>query len=93
MTHHPTEDKRKPESSSSKPAWLLAIEVVTGVIVGSIFLAGLLMATKKWKVKPRIIVQWKKSRTNKDGLEILIGEKTMLFIRILSMYENPIRPF
>ncbi|GJT11890.1 probable LRR receptor-like serine/threonine-protein kinase [Tanacetum coccineum] len=75
-THHPTEDKRKPESSSSKPAWLLAIEVVTGVIVGSVFLAGLLLAAKKWKVKPRIIVQWKKSRTNKDHLEILIDLPT-----------------
>ncbi|PWA45842.1 protein kinase-like domain-containing protein [Artemisia annua] len=86
MTHHPTEDKRKPESSSSKPAWLLAIEVVTGVIVGSVFLAGLLMATKKWKVKPRIIVQWKKSRTNKDGLEILIDTD---LLKDVTRYSRP----
>ncbi|KAJ0794410.1 putative protein kinase RLK-Pelle-LRR-VI-2 family [Helianthus annuus] len=46
----------------SKPAWLLAVEVVTGVTVGSLFLIAVFTFVLRCRSKPSILNIWKKSR-------------------------------
>lgn len=83
MKHQPTEDKEKPAPHTSKPTWILTLEVVTGVLAGSIFLVAILTAAQRMK-------KWKKSKTEKENMEIFIGEETWLFMKniILIFYIN-----
>lgn len=69
----PTEEESKGQANSSKPVWLLALEIVTGIIVGVLFVIALFTATQKWKRKPSIIIPWKKSSSAKDNMSIYIG--------------------
>ncbi|KAI3501262.1 hypothetical protein L1887_29126 [Cichorium endivia] len=71
MKHRPEGDQQH-EPHASKPAWLSALEVVTGGIAGLIFLAALLTAAHRCKVKPSIIIPWKKPRTDKDCMTIIV---------------------
>ncbi|KAF5800762.1 putative protein kinase RLK-Pelle-LRR-VI-2 family [Helianthus annuus] len=73
MKHHPVEDKQKPVTRASKPAWILTLEVAIGVMVGCVFLAAIFTSAHRWKVKSRnIITTWKKSKTEKEHMEIFI---------------------
>ncbi|KAJ9549888.1 hypothetical protein OSB04_022431 [Centaurea solstitialis] len=73
VKHQPAEDKnRKPDLRGSKPVWILALEVVTGVMVGSIFLAAIVVAAHRCKVRPQIVIPWKKSVSDKDHTAIFI---------------------
>ncbi|KAI3727596.1 hypothetical protein L6452_16214 [Arctium lappa] len=72
VKHRPAEDKRKPEPPASKPVWILALEVVTGGMVGSIFLAALLTTAHRCKGRSSIIIPWKKSASDKDHTAIFI---------------------
>ncbi|CAK9184615.1 unnamed protein product [Ilex paraguariensis] len=72
VKHRPVEDRSKHEAAS-KPAWLLALEIVTGVMVGSLFLVALLTTLQKCKKKPSIIIPWKKSASEKDHMAFCIG--------------------
>ncbi|KAI3787599.1 hypothetical protein L1987_42184 [Smallanthus sonchifolius] len=87
MKHHPAEDKQNPDPHASKPAWILTFEVVTGVMVGSIFLVALLTAAHRWKVKSPIIVTWKKSKTEKENMEIFIDTDMLKDVRRYSRQE------
>lgn len=57
---------------ASKPEWLLALEIVTGLMVGSLCVAALFTALQKWKSKSSIIIPWKKSASQKDHLTVYI---------------------
>ncbi|KAJ0629074.1 putative protein kinase RLK-Pelle-LRR-VI-2 family [Helianthus annuus] len=82
MKRHPVEDKQKPDTRASKPAWILTLEVVIGVMVGCVFLAAVFTSAHRWKVKSRnIITTWKKSKTEKEHMEIFIGEEARSFIK------------
>ncbi|KAK2998147.1 hypothetical protein RJ639_026600 [Escallonia herrerae] len=69
--HRPVEDRSK-HQATSKPSWLLALEIVTGVMVGSLFLVALLTAVQKCKSKSSIIIPWKKSASEKDHMAIYV---------------------
>lgn len=72
--HMPTEDKSKHQAkNSSKPVWLLALEIVTGTMIGVVFVVALFTATRKWRRKPSISIPWKKSSSSKDYMTVLIG--------------------
>ncbi|KAL3635517.1 hypothetical protein CASFOL_020064 [Castilleja foliolosa] len=75
--HRPMEDKSKHGSNDSKPAWLLALEIVTGIMVGLLFVVALFMAVQKWKRKPSIINPWKKYGSAKDYMTIYIDTEAM----------------
>ncbi|KAK4488265.1 hypothetical protein RD792_004012 [Penstemon davidsonii] len=76
--HNPIEDgSSKGQSNDSKPAWLLILEIVTGITFGSIFVVALFTAVRKWKRKPSIVIPWKKSGSTKDYMTIYIDSKAL----------------
>ncbi|KAF5956875.1 hypothetical protein HYC85_004100 [Camellia sinensis] len=70
------EEAPKP-ALASKPAWLLALEIVTGTMVGSLFIVGLLIALQRCKNKTSIIIPWKKSSSDKDHMTIYIDSEML----------------
>ncbi|MCD7448585.1 hypothetical protein HAX54_044531 [Datura stramonium] len=74
--HRPVEGRAK-HQSASKPTWLLALEVVTGVIAGSLFLVAILTAIQKCKNKSSIIIPWKKSASMKDHMTVYVDTEML----------------
>ncbi|XP_015896126.3 probable LRR receptor-like serine/threonine-protein kinase At1g63430 isoform X1 [Ziziphus jujuba] len=74
--HKPVENETK-HQQTSKPAWLLALEVVTGTMVGSLFLVAILTAMQKCNSKSSIIIPWKKSASEKDHLTVYIDSEML----------------
>lgn len=72
LKHQPDEAVSK-HQGSSKPAWLLALEISTGIMVGSVFLVAILTALQKCNNKSSIIIPWKKSSSGKDHVTVSIG--------------------
>ncbi|XP_049399108.1 probable LRR receptor-like serine/threonine-protein kinase At1g63430 [Solanum stenotomum] len=66
---HRTVEGRAKHKSASKPTWLFVLEVVTGVIAGSLFLVAILAAIQKCKNESSIIIPWKKSASMKDHMK------------------------
>ncbi|KAM0069890.1 putative protein kinase RLK-Pelle-LRR-VI-2 family [Helianthus debilis subsp. tardiflorus] len=64
----PTAGHNQQASSTSKPSWLLALEIVTGVMVGSLFLVAIFTTFHRCKNKSSIIIPWKKSGSDKDHM-------------------------
>lgn len=71
--HQPTLDGPK-HQDTSKPAWLLALEIVTGTMVGSLCIIALLTALQRCKSKSSIIIPWKKSASEKEHMQVYIGK-------------------
>lgn len=70
MNGHPTSNEGNEQNSDSKPVWLTALEVSTGVTVGLLFLAAIFTTFYRCKNKPSIIIPWKKSASDRDHLAI-----------------------
>ncbi|KAL8216682.1 hypothetical protein R6Q57_023519 [Mikania cordata] len=66
----PIEHKARNPTRDSKPAWLLAIEVVTGVMVGSLFLIVIFTFAMRCKGKPSVLNTWNKSTSYKDHMAV-----------------------
>ncbi|KAL4565535.1 hypothetical protein LXL04_029633 [Taraxacum kok-saghyz] len=75
MKRHPTTEDSNKQMSASKPVWLLALEVSTGVTVGLLFLVAILTTFYRCKNKPSIIIPWKKISSDKDHLAMYTGEE------------------
>lgn len=73
LKHRPPESGPK-HQQASKPTWLLALEVGTGVMVGSVFLVALLTAFQRCNSKSSIIIPWKKSPSEKDNVAVYVGQ-------------------
>ncbi|WOG90255.1 hypothetical protein DCAR_0209498 [Daucus carota subsp. sativus] len=69
--HRYVEDKVK-HQSVSKPTWIFALEIVTGVMVGSLFLMALFLAVKRLPKKSSIGIPWKKISSGKEHITICI---------------------
>ncbi|XP_055809433.1 probable LRR receptor-like serine/threonine-protein kinase At1g63430 [Solanum dulcamara] len=74
---HRTVEGRPRHKSASKPTWLLVLEVVTGVIAGSLFLVAILAAIQKCKNKSSIIIPWKKSASMKDHMTVYVDTEML----------------
>lgn len=70
---HPPAKGASKHQGASKPVWLLALEIATGTMVGSLFLVAMLTALQKCNSKSSIIIPWKKSASGKDHMTICIG--------------------
>nr|XP_025637366.1 probable LRR receptor-like serine/threonine-protein kinase At1g63430 isoform X2 [Arachis hypogaea] len=57
---------------ASKPSWLLALEIVTGVMVGCLFLIAIFTAYQRFNSKSSIIIPWKKSSSEKEHMTVYI---------------------
>lgn len=62
---------------TSKPAWLLALEIATGTMVGSLFLIAIFTALQKCNSKSSIIIPWKKSASGKDEMAVYIDSEML----------------
>jgi len=71
---------------ASKPAWLLALEIVTGTMVGSLFIIAILTAIQRCNNKSSIIIPWKKSASGKDYMAVHIGLCLFAFYCVFSIY-------
>lgn len=67
------EDVHSARHGSSRPAWLLALEITTGTIVGLLLFVAILTAAKRFKTKPSVIIPWKKTMNGKDHMAVSIG--------------------
>ncbi|MBA0796756.1 hypothetical protein Gohar_007496 [Gossypium harknessii] len=74
--HRPTEDVPK-HQKESKPTWLLALEIATGITVGSLFLVALRTAFHRCNSKPAIIIPWKKSASEKEQLAVYVDSELL----------------
>ncbi|KAL8101927.1 putative LRR receptor-like serine/threonine-protein kinase At1g63430 [Apium graveolens] len=63
--HRPREETSN-HHDDSKPSWVKAVEIVTGVLFGSLFLVALAVGLRRCKNKSSIIIPWKKSTTYRD---------------------------
>ncbi|KDP25459.1 hypothetical protein JCGZ_20615 [Jatropha curcas] len=68
--HRPAESASKQHPGASKPAWLLALEIITGTMVGSLFLVAVLTAFQRCNNKSSIIIPWKKSVSQNDQMAV-----------------------
>lgn len=76
LKHRPPESGPK-HQQASKPTWLLALEVGTGVMVGSVFLVALLTAFQRCNSKSSIIIPWKKSPSEKDNVAVYVDSELL----------------
>ncbi|KAL1559821.1 putative LRR receptor-like serine/threonine-protein kinase [Salvia divinorum] len=68
-TKHKAIDDRssRHQSKNSKPVWILVLEIVTGFMIGLLFVVAIFTIAHKWKRRrPSIIIPWKKSSSTKD---------------------------
>lgn len=74
--HKSVKDGAK-HSKASKPAWLLALEIVTGTMAGAVFLTVLFTSLKRCYNRPSMIIPWKKSASDKDRLAVYIDSEML----------------
>ncbi|XP_050375918.1 probable LRR receptor-like serine/threonine-protein kinase At1g63430 [Argentina anserina] len=74
--HKSTKDDPK-DPDTSKPAWLLALEVVTGTMVCSLVLVAVVTGLQKCNSKSSIIIPWKKSGSVKDHTTVYIDSEML----------------
>ncbi|BFG31704.1 hypothetical protein CerSpe_179780 [Prunus speciosa] len=72
----PAKDVPK-HQETSKPAWLLALEIVTGTMVCSLFLVAVFTALQRCNSKSSIIIPWKKSASEKDHIAVYIDSEML----------------
>lgn len=84
--HQPTENVSK-HQEASKPTWLLALEIVTGTMVGSLFLVALFTAYQRCNNKSSLIIPWKKSASEKDQIAIYIDSEMLKDVTRFSRLE------
>uniref|UniRef100_A0A2P2LT90 Putative LRR receptor-like serine/threonine-protein kinase At1g63430 n=1 Tax=Rhizophora mucronata TaxID=61149 RepID=A0A2P2LT90_RHIMU len=75
--HRPLGDASKQHRGASRPTWLLALEVVTGTMVGCLFLVAVLTAMQRFNNKASIIMPWKKSTCQKDHMTVYIDSEML----------------
>lgn len=62
----------------SRPTWLLALEIVTGTMAGTLFITALITTYKKCNNKSSMINPWKKSGSDKERLAVYIADSELL---------------
>ncbi|KAK7307849.1 hypothetical protein VNO77_41269 [Canavalia gladiata] len=72
---------------ASRPVWLLALEIVTGTMVGSLFLVAVLAAFQRCHKRSSIIIPWKKSASQKDHTAVYIDPEMLKDVRRYSRQE------
>ncbi|KAF2297794.1 hypothetical protein GH714_002973 [Hevea brasiliensis] len=75
--HQPTEDLSNHHQEASKPSWLLALEIITGTMAGSLFLVAVLTAFRRCNSKSSIIIPWKKSASQNDYAAVYIDSELL----------------
>ncbi|XP_022136546.1 probable LRR receptor-like serine/threonine-protein kinase At1g63430 [Momordica charantia] len=72
---------------TSKPAWLLTLEVITGITTGSLFLIAVITSLRRCNGKSSIIIPWKKSSSGKDHVTLYIDTEMLKDVPSISRQE------
>ncbi|XP_076915954.1 putative LRR receptor-like serine/threonine-protein kinase At1g63430, partial [Bidens hawaiensis] len=83
----PSKNKATNPARDSKPAWHLAVEVVTGVMVGSLVLIAIFTFVLRCKSKPSILSMWNKSTRYKDHMAVYVDSKMLIGVTKYSRQE------
>ncbi|KAG7036052.1 putative LRR receptor-like serine/threonine-protein kinase [Cucurbita argyrosperma subsp. argyrosperma] len=84
---HPGSNRRSHHQATSKPIWLLALEIVTGTLVGSLFLVVVLTAVQKFNRKSSIVLPWKKIGSRKYYSPVYIDPEILKDVTRFSRQE------
>lgn len=81
------EDVHSVHHGASRPAWLLALEITTGTIVGLLLFVAFLTAAKRFKAKPSVIIPWKKVANEKDHIALSLDTEVLKDVLRISRQE------
>ncbi|TYK16628.1 putative LRR receptor-like serine/threonine-protein kinase [Cucumis melo var. makuwa] len=84
--HVPAEHASK-HQRASKPAWLLTLEIITGITTGSLFLVAVITSLRRCNGKSSIIIPWKKSSSGKDHVTLHIDTEMLKDVPSISRQE------
>ncbi|PWA71478.1 leucine-rich repeat protein [Artemisia annua] len=73
----PANYKAKNQDGDSKPTWVLVVEVVMGVVVGSLLLIAIFTVILRCKSKPSILNRWNKSSSYKDYMSVYLDSNML----------------
>ncbi|KAL8226913.1 hypothetical protein R6Q57_016745 [Mikania cordata] len=73
----PTKDTAKNAVHDSKPVWILAVEVMVSVMVGSLCLVAISMVILRCKSKPSVLNMWNKSKSYKDHMAVFLDSNML----------------
>lgn len=62
---------------TSRPKWLLALEIVTGSMVALFCLVALFSAVHRWQNRPSLIIPWKKSSSVKEKFAVYVDSEML----------------
>ncbi|KAI4367897.1 hypothetical protein MLD38_016523 [Melastoma candidum] len=74
-------------ASNSKPTWLLALEIVTGTMVGSLLVVAMLATFRRCHNKPSLIIPWKKSSSDRENIDLYLDSEILKDITRFSRQE------
>uniref|UniRef100_M4EFS7 Leucine-rich repeat-containing N-terminal plant-type domain-containing protein n=1 Tax=Brassica campestris TaxID=3711 RepID=M4EFS7_BRACM len=74
---HQSADIVAKHRKTSRPKWLLALEIVTGSMVGLFCLVALFSAVHRWKNRPSLIIPWKKSSSVKEKFAVYVDSEML----------------
>ncbi|CAE5962308.1 unnamed protein product [Arabidopsis arenosa] len=72
---------------ASKPKWLLALEIVTGSMVGLLLLVALFSAVHRWNNRSSLIIPWKKSSSEKEKFTVYVDSEMLKDVSRLTRQE------
>ncbi|KGN50115.1 probable LRR receptor-like serine/threonine-protein kinase At1g63430 [Cucumis sativus] len=84
---HPGTNEQNHHQTTSKPIWLLALEIVTGTLVGSLFLVAVLTAVQKFNRKSSMILPWKKAGSRKYYAPVYVDPEILKNVTRFSRQE------
>lgn len=84
--HVPVQHASK-HQRASKPAWLLTLEIITGITTGSLFIIAVITSLRRCNGKSSIIIPWKKSSSGKDHVSLYIDTEMLKDVPSISRQE------
>uniref|UniRef100_A0A0A0KUP6 Protein kinase domain-containing protein n=1 Tax=Cucumis sativus TaxID=3659 RepID=A0A0A0KUP6_CUCSA len=84
--HAPVEHASK-HQRAPKPAWLLTLEIITGITTGSLFIVAVITSLRRCNGKSSIIIPWKKSSSGKDHVTLHIDTEMLKDVPSISRQE------
>lgn len=73
---------------TSKPAWVLTLEIATGITTGSLFIIAVITCLRRCNGKSSIIIPWRKSSSGKDHVTLYIGQFHNSQLRFISVIRS-----
>ncbi|XP_010553512.1 PREDICTED: probable LRR receptor-like serine/threonine-protein kinase At1g63430 [Tarenaya hassleriana] len=86
LKHRPAETESK-HHKASRPSWLLALEIVTGSMVGIFLLVAVFSAIHRCNNRSSLIIPWKKSASEKEKFTVYTDSEMLKDVRRFTRQE------